>query len=123
MQESQSGEFGKPEIRGSAYSGTATKPALVNVIGLFAEASISGARPKAARASLMVKMPFDVEPERTQPLSRRAAPARHRRVVQHRKRESERTQAHSSCPARAHMALTIACMSTPPRGGDLRNLT
>ena len=60
MQESQSGEFEKPEVRRSAYSGSATKPALVSVIGLFAEASISGARPSAARASLMVKMPFDV---------------------------------------------------------------
>jgi len=55
MQKSQRGE-----IRRSAYSGSATKPALVRVIGLFAEASISGARPSAARASLMVKMPFDV---------------------------------------------------------------
>ncbi len=53
-------KFKKPEVRRSAYSGSATKPALVSVIGLFAEASISGARPKAARASLMVKMPFDV---------------------------------------------------------------
>ncbi len=50
----------KPEVRGSSYAGSATKPALVRVIGLFAEASASGARPKAARASLMVKMPFDV---------------------------------------------------------------
>ena len=39
-------------------------------------------------------------------------PCRHRRVAQHRKRELERKQAHSSCPARAHIALTIACMST-----------
>ena len=53
-------KFKKPEVRGSAYSGSATKPALVSVIGLFAEASVSGARPSAARASLMVKMPFDV---------------------------------------------------------------
>jgi hypothetical protein len=60
MQESQSGEFEKPEVRRSAYSGSATNPALVSVIGLFAEASVSGARPSAARASLMVKMPFDV---------------------------------------------------------------
>jgi hypothetical protein len=44
MQESQSGEFEKPEVRRSVYSGSATKPALVSVIGLFAEASASGAR-------------------------------------------------------------------------------
>jgi hypothetical protein len=55
MQKSQRGE-----IRRYRYSGSATKPALVSVIGLFADASVSGARPKAARASLMVKMPFDV---------------------------------------------------------------
>lgn len=60
MQKSQSGEFEKPEVRRSAYSGSATKPPVVSVIGLFAEASANGARPKAARASLMVKMPFDV---------------------------------------------------------------
>jgi hypothetical protein len=60
MQKSQRREFKKPEVRGSSYSGSGTKPALVSVIGLFAEASISGSRPKAARASLMVKMPFEV---------------------------------------------------------------
>jgi hypothetical protein len=50
MQKSKRGEFKKPEVRGSGYSGSATKPALVSVIGLFAEASIGGMRPSAARA-------------------------------------------------------------------------
>jgi hypothetical protein len=53
-------EFKKPNVRRYVYSGNATKPALVSVIGLFADASASGARPSAARASLMVKIPFDV---------------------------------------------------------------
>ena len=161
---------------------------------------------QAARASLMVKMPFDVEPERTQPLSRRAAPApspargstsktgigedagtqfvpgtraygAHNRLHVNAptrwrfaqsyiigkdfcangsrpRREppglfmwggvrsppplsrsapppargpttktSLGEEAHSSCPAGAHIALTIACMSTPPHHVDLRNLT
>jgi hypothetical protein len=34
----------KPEVRGSSYADGGKKPALVNVIGLFAEASASGAR-------------------------------------------------------------------------------
>ncbi len=48
----------KPVERSSAQSGSATYPALVSVIGLSAEASGSGARPSAARVSLMVSMPF-----------------------------------------------------------------
>ena len=40
-------------------------------------------------------------------------PCRHRRVAQLRKREWERKQARSPCLACAHIALTIACMSTP----------
>ena len=48
------------EVLAHRYSGRAMKPALVSVIGRLAEASVSAGRPSAARASLMVKMPFDV---------------------------------------------------------------
>ena len=53
---------------------------------------------------------------------------RQRRAAQggapkHRNQELKMRQADSSCPARAHIALTIACMSTPPNCVDLRNLT
>jgi len=42
-------EFEKRAVRRSAYSGSATKPALVSVIALFADASASGPAKRGAR--------------------------------------------------------------------------
>ncbi len=50
-------------------------------------------------------------------------PRRYQRVAEYRKWKEEETPAHSSCPVCAHIALAIACMSTPPHHADLRNLT
>ncbi len=50
-------------------------------------------------------------------------PCRYQRVAAISKWKREETSAHSSCPACAHIALTIACMSTLPHRADLRNLT
>ncbi|MGA7383877.1 MAG: hypothetical protein WBW81_04020, partial [Methylocella sp.] len=71
----QTREFEKPEVRGSSYSGSATKPALFSVNGRFAEAPISGARPSAARASLMVKMLSMYSPKGAGAFSQRGARA------------------------------------------------
>jgi hypothetical protein len=97
--------------------------ALVSVIGLFAEVSISGMRPSAARASLMSRCLSMYSPKGRSRFLAARRPRRHRRMAQHRKRELEGRQAHGSCPACAHIALTIACMSTHLRCVDLRNLT
>ena len=60
-QKSQREGIQKPKVRGSSLRRQRDKARVgPRVIGLFAEASISGARPSTARASLMVKMPFDV---------------------------------------------------------------
>ena len=80
-----------------------------------------GPSARAARAPLGGAA-CDAHGERSRFLAARR-PCRRRRVAQHRKRELERRRAHGSRPACAHIALTIACMSTPPRHVDLRNLT
>jgi hypothetical protein len=57
-----------------------------------------------------------------------AVPQRHactvtQRAARNRNQKLRRKQARSSCPACAHIALTIACMSTYTHHSDLRVLT